>query len=74
MRRSEPAVDQPQPTVGFGTATTWSSGAYEPAGPFTPTDQGVRIEQLNTLARLRDSGALTEGEYKAEKKRVLDGL
>ena len=74
VRRSEPAVDQPQPTVGFGTATTWSSGAYEPAGPFTPTDQGVRIEQLNTLARLRDSGALTEGEYKAEKKRVLDGL
>jgi hypothetical protein len=38
-----------------------------------PTDQGVRLEQLNTLARLRDSGALTEDEFEAEKKRVLDG-
>lgn len=48
--------------------------AVQPADPYPPTDQGVRIEQLNTLARLRDSGALTEDEYTAEKKRVLDGL
>jgi hypothetical protein len=41
---------------------------------YVPTDQGIRIEQLNTLARLRDSGALTEDEFEAEKKRVLDGL
>lgn len=44
------------------------------AGSYVPTDQGMRIEQLNTLARLRDSGALTEAEYSAEKRRVLDGL
>jgi hypothetical protein len=27
---------------------------------------------LNSLARLRDSGALTEEEFQAEKKRLLD--
>lgn len=66
--------------------STWSTGGYvppvysppppmstQPVDPYTPTDQGIRIEQLNTLARLRDSGALTESEYEAEKKRVLDG-
>ncbi|WP_029115168.1 SHOCT domain-containing protein [Mycobacterium sp. URHB0044] len=66
--------------------STWSTGGYvppvyspppamstPPVDPYTPTDQGIRIEQLNTLARLRDSGALTQSEYEAEKKRVLDG-
>lgn len=57
VRRSGPAPGFSQP----------------PADPFTPTDQGVRIEELNNLARLRDSGALTEDEYRAEKKRVLGG-
>jgi hypothetical protein len=38
-----------------------------------PSDQGVKIEQLKTLAALRDSGALTEKEFQAEKRRVLDG-
>jgi hypothetical protein len=41
---------------------------------YVPSGQGVRIEQLDTLARLRNSGALTEAEYAAEKKRVLDVL
>jgi hypothetical protein len=41
---------------------------------FTPTDQGIRLQQLETLARLRDSGALTHDEYETEKRRVLDGL
>jgi hypothetical protein len=66
MRRSAPAVGFPRPTATFAP--------YEPAESFTPTGQGVRIEQLKSLARLRDSGALTESEYKAEKKRVLDEL
>ncbi len=43
-----------------------------PRASSTPGDEGVRIEQLNTLVRLRDSGALTHAEYEAEKKRVLD--
>jgi Short C-terminal domain len=38
-----------------------------------PSDEGVKIQQLKTLAALRDSGALTEKEFQVEKRRVLDG-
>lgn len=38
-----------------------------------PSDEGVRLERLKTLAALRDSGALTEEEFQAEKRRILDG-
>ncbi len=60
-------------------APTWTPTVVptqfaQPAGSFTPSDEGIRVQTLNTLARLRDSGALTEDEYEAEKKRVLDGL
>jgi len=48
----------------------WSSGS---AASFTPTDQGVRLEQLRQLAALRDSGALTEAEFENEKRRILNG-
>jgi hypothetical protein len=42
------------------------------AGPaYTPSDDGVRIQQLKTLAALRDSGALTQAEFDAEKRRLL---
>ena len=44
-----------------------------PPDSFTPSDEGIRVQSLNTLARLRDSGALTQDEYEAEKRRVLDG-
>lgn len=49
-----------------------------PVGPappmsYLPTDDGVRLEQLKTLAALRDSGALTEAEFQAEKRRILEG-
>jgi hypothetical protein len=40
--------------------------AWEPGG------EGVRLERLKTLAALRDSGALSEEEFQAEKRRVLD--
>jgi putative oligomerization/nucleic acid binding protein len=48
---------------------TWSAG---PAASYTPTDDGVRLEQLKTLAALRDSGALTQEEFEAEKRRILE--
>jgi hypothetical protein len=32
----------------------------------------VRLEQLKQLAALRDSGALTDAEFEAEKRRILD--
>jgi hypothetical protein len=39
---------------------------------YTPSDQGLRLEQLKQLAALRDSGALTDAEFEAEKRRILD--
>lgn len=47
--------------------------SYDPVQSYLPTDDGVRIEQLKTLAALRDSGALTAEEFESEKRRVLDG-
>lgn len=44
-----------------------------PRDPYTPTDEFVRLEQLKTIAALRDSGALTDKEFQAEKRRILDG-
>lgn len=41
--------------------------------PYVPTDEGVRLEQLKNIAALRDSGALTESEFQAEKRRILEG-
>jgi hypothetical protein len=51
---------------------TWNAGAAPSDTSYTPTDDGVRIEQLKSLAALRDSGALTEAEFEAEKRRVLE--
>ena len=39
---------------------------------YAPSDQGIRLEQIRQLAALRDSGALTEEEYEAEKRRILE--
>lgn len=39
---------------------------------YTPSDQGVRLEQLRQLVALRETGALTEAEFQAEKRRILD--
>ena len=41
--------------------------------PREPGDEGIRLERLKTLAALRDSGALTQEEFEAEKRRVLEG-
>jgi hypothetical protein len=46
---------------------------HQPFSPVEPGDQGVRLEQLKTLAALHDSGALTDAEFKAEKRRILEG-
>ena len=51
----------------------WPGPLPPPLTTYEPSDQGVRLEQLKTLAALRDSGALTEAEYDAEKRRILGG-
>jgi putative oligomerization/nucleic acid binding protein len=62
------------PIAGFGAVSPMPRPmSVPPPSPFTPSDQGIRIQSLNTLARLRDSGALTQEEYEAEKRRVLEG-
>jgi Short C-terminal domain len=44
-----------------------------PAAAAQPSDEGVRLVRLKTLASLRDSGALTEQEFETEKRRILEG-
>ncbi|HEX2283550.1 MAG TPA: SHOCT domain-containing protein, partial [Mycobacterium sp.] len=52
---------------------TWNARpTAAPAADYTPSDHGIRLEQLRQLAALRDSGALTEEEYNAEKRRILE--
>jgi hypothetical protein len=63
----------PPPTASFGSSFPPPPMPAQPAESFTPADEGIRVQSLNTLARLRDSGALTQQEYEAEKKRVLEG-
>jgi hypothetical protein len=47
-------------------------------GPRTPSNvrpkRETPLQQLTTLASLHDSGALTDEEYEAEKRRLLDSL
>jgi len=52
---------------------TGGAPALQSVPSYPPSDQGVRLEQLKQLAALRDSGALTEPEFEAEKRRILDG-
>jgi len=53
------------PTLDIGDS-------HRAADRYTPTDDGVRIDQLKNLAALRDSGALTDQEFEAEKHRILN--
>ena len=71
-RRARPLLMPPD----FGaspprTAQPTYPGAQSASG-YTPSDQGIRIEQIRTLAALRDSGALTEEEFESEKRRILE--
>jgi hypothetical protein len=65
-RRAAAAVVQgASHTVSMPSPQAVSTTAYQ------PTDDGVRLERLKTLAALRDSGALTEDEFQTEKRRIL---
>src|SRR5215212_1192351 len=63
---------RPSPATPVGA--TFSVGdMHGVRDPYTPTDDGIRIEAFKNLAALRDSGALTGDEFEAEKRRILDG-
>jgi Short C-terminal domain len=51
---------------------TGSPPPLQTVASYAPSDQGVRLEQLKQLAALRDSGALTDDEFEAEKRRILE--
>jgi hypothetical protein len=82
-RRAAPAFGMTGPaefnaTFGSPTVSTVPNPptpmfSVPPADRYSVTDDGVRIEQLKTLAALRDSGALTQDEFETEKRRLLDG-
>jgi Short C-terminal domain len=73
--------------LGLAASLMWAARARKAAKPlepqelsppateaasYAPNDEGIRLEQIRQLAALRDSGALTEEEYTAEKRRILD--
>ena len=60
----------PQELMNFDQPA-WGN-APAPAPSYIPSEEGIRLEQLRQLAALRDSGAMTEDEYTAEKRRILD--
>jgi hypothetical protein len=62
-----PPVGAPPVTAPPFAAPPVHTVAHEPG------DEGVRLERLKTIAALRDSGALTDAEFEAEKRRILDG-
>jgi hypothetical protein len=49
-----------------------SQATFDVSDPYTPSADGIRFQQLRHLAALRDSGALTEEEFEAEKRRLMN--
>ncbi len=65
QQASAPAPQEPSPTP-----TTAPPGT-PPAATAPPVDLDARIEALEKLAALKDSGILTEEEFAAEKAKIL---
>lgn len=61
---------QPQPATPPAAPPTAAPAAAPTATGGLTSEQ---IERLKELARLRDSGVLTEQEFQAEKQRILSG-
>jgi hypothetical protein len=74
-RVTQPFAAMHQPiSLGSPTDADMSVSAPEQAlASHAPTGEAIKLEQLKTLASLRDSGALTEAEFETEKRRILDG-
>ncbi len=70
-RRSQ--TPAPPPPASNWIPRSVPTGSSQQSATFAPSDEGIRVQTLESLARLRDSGALTQDEYEAEKRRVLDG-
>ena len=74
-RVTRPFATTHQPIV-LGSATYPDVSVSPPEqalASHAPTGEAIKLEQLKTLASLRDSGALSEAEFDTEKRRILDG-
>jgi len=69
--KTRPPDGQASPVHAFTSA---SAGSAVPAAAVRADDSPpTLIEQIERLAKLRDSGALTEAEFEAQKKQLLGG-
>lgn len=74
-RRAKPPMSQAHTfSPGPVHAEEFKSATAQSPSAAVPTDEGVKLEQLETLAAMRNSGALTEAEFQTEKRRILEGL
>lgn len=75
--RTRPPGEQSAPATAPGLSGGFApaaSMAYSPSAPSAPDDDPpTLIEQLERLAKLRDSGALSPEEFEAQKKKLLGG-
>jgi Short C-terminal domain len=46
------------------------SGA-QPADQYVPTDEGVKLQELQVLSELHAAGSLSDAEFEAERRRIL---
>ncbi len=67
-------TDHPSATAPAATApAAFDASTERVGGGHAPTDEATKIEQIKSLAALRDAGALTDAEFEAEKHKILDG-
>jgi hypothetical protein len=70
IKTRPPDQQQAQPVHAFTAAPSSSPAASAPPSTGSPP---TLIEQIERLARLRDSGALTEAEFQEQKRQLLEG-
>ena len=69
IKTRPPDQQQAQPVHAFTSAGAAPAAPAPPSSGSPPT----LIEQIERLARLRDSGALTEAEFQEQKRQLLEG-
>jgi hypothetical protein len=65
------ALQQAMPGAEINVQGMEVQGLDATAGPPRSPGEDERVAQLERLARLRESGALTEQEFEREKARIL---